>query len=153
MALQNICDVTTNSIKINESPQYSPTFKEGKKGNGWFLQVFIFWILTPSDLHHGREKLKHTNLQALPISIIRITSSAQFTWISCRPTTWTCCLPSSNTRNFAFLFKRSNNWIWKEKKKKHHCREELILKKSHLKDFYHTIPINAQGEQQFNIMD
>lgn len=54
---------------------------------------------------------KAPNLQALPISIILMTSSAQPTCLSWRPTTWTCCLPSSRTRSFAFLFKRSNTYI------------------------------------------
>lgn len=54
---------------------------------------------------------KASNLQALPISIILMTSSEQLTCFSCRPTTWTCCLPSSRTRSFAFLFKRSNTYI------------------------------------------
>lgn len=54
---------------------------------------------------------KAPNLQALPISIILMTSSAQPTCFSRRPMTWTCCLPSSRTRSFAFLFKRSNTYI------------------------------------------
>lgn len=54
---------------------------------------------------------KASNLHALPISIILMTSSAQLTCLSWRPTTWTCCLPSSRTRSFAFLFKRSNTYI------------------------------------------
>lgn len=54
---------------------------------------------------------KAPNLQAPPISIILMTSSAQLTFFSWRPTTWTCCLPSSRTRSFAFLFKRSNTYI------------------------------------------
>ena len=53
---------------------------------------------------------KPPNLQALPISIILMTSSAQPTCLSWRPTTWTCCLPSSRTRSFDFLFKRSNTY-------------------------------------------
>lgn len=54
---------------------------------------------------------KAPNLQAVPISIILMTSSAQLTCLSWRPTTWTCCLPSSRTRSFVFLFKRSNTYI------------------------------------------
>lgn len=61
--------------------------------------------------HDPLKGVKAPNLQALPIVIILMTSSAQPTGFSWRPTTWTCCLPSSRTRSLAFLFKRSNTYI------------------------------------------
>lgn len=48
-----------------------------------------------------------TYLYEVPIWIILMTSSAEDTYTSSRPTTWTCCLSSSRTRNLAFLFSRS----------------------------------------------
>lgn len=52
---------------------------------------------------------QNSDLQALPMSIILMTSSAQLTRCSCSPTTCTCCLPSSSTRSLAFLLSRSNS--------------------------------------------
>ena len=38
------------------------------------------------------------------------TSSTEVTTVSVKPTTTTCCLPSSSTRNFDLPDKRSNTW-------------------------------------------
>lgn len=47
-------------------------------------------------------------LAVFPRWIILNTSSTFSTMVSVRPTTWTCCLPSSSTRNFALSANRSN---------------------------------------------
>lgn len=56
----------------------------------------------------GKKLSDWSNLQLLPISMSLSTSSVHLTSRSCSPTTWTCCFPSSRTRSFAFLFRRSN---------------------------------------------
>ena len=64
----------------------------------------MFWFLNiqpKNDGSYGRY------LQLLPISISLRTSSTHLTSRSCNPTTWTCCLPSSNTLSFVFLFNKS----------------------------------------------
>ena len=44
----------------------------------------------------------------LPCWMRRNTSSMRWISSSLRPTIWTCCLASSNTRSFCLLFSRSN---------------------------------------------
>lgn len=53
-------------------------------------------------------------LQLFPTSMSLRTSSVHFTSLSCRPTTCTCCLPSSRTRNLALRLSRSNTFKYKQ---------------------------------------
>lgn len=54
------------------------------------------------------------HLQLFPTSMSLRTSSVHFTSLSCSPTTCTCCLPSSRTRNLALRFSRSNTFKYKQ---------------------------------------
>lgn len=78
------------------SPYKSYLFLKIIWNTAWDLEEWLFADVTP-------------DVRTLfPWAISRNTSSALVIVSSLRPTTCTCCLWSSSTRNFCFLFNKSN---------------------------------------------
>ena len=79
-------------------PGFLYLFRKMIWNTAWDLEEWLFAEVTP-------------DVRTLfPCAISRNTSSALVMVSSLRPTTCTCCLWSSSTRNFCFLFNKSNTY-------------------------------------------